>query len=700
MCPRAASGKARAVLVSVAAAAAALGTAAVAHAQTAERDIPVCRDETRDLLTPWSEQRARQVGVHVSEPHVNLLPQAAAGDACVESVDFSERQDGRAFDGIHDWVMASGCKHVLCGTPESPESNTFLAAFSGEFDLNTNVVPDVSSHLDDVLQRRKCFPDPWKAVEMDAEKHERSAGPPPAVAPTRDERQLCFPRTDTVHAEITPPGPLRRYLTSLWRPRTGDWLAWTRMLAEDKACMYGPFVADTGHAAKAEIHPIQMLWWNENVGRDPTDFFAPDGPYMLFLVQDASSRYVKTQDFVLEHPIPEGGTWRPWAKAPLPGIFEIPFWVGTNQPVQFRVEPIAGTEVTVHRPVPPATVVEGDAVRMIATLENSAKGIDAQMEVVCRGDDLARPGYLGKLILTAAVGHDREWEEGYAAVRVTDSRQPPSFRLPTAGGPSPCDTSERLRAIVTWKPTRTTKPARKKPYVAVREIHRGDHETVQKATAAMFAQAGWPLSPATPHPWPVLLRMETLEVEAKPSVACLEEAEEKKLKARATWEPRGQACDVVDGKTCGEVEVREVSASRARVGLDQGAWTDDTSVRKATLDFTVSVRPPHDLTRKFHSTVWSHSFQARHDEWMNAAARLCQELPGVLDAQPDVCPQGVAESARPGWLPGSQEVGVLVTNLTSDEVMTMTELSTLVKETCRLCGRASPSKVQAPVRIK
>jgi hypothetical protein len=696
MCPRGGSGRVRAALALVVV----VGTAAAASAQTAKRDIPLCRDGERDLVTPWKEERVRQVGVNVSEPHVNMLPQASAGDACVESVDFSERQDGRAFDGIHDWVMASGCKHVLCGRPQSPESNTGLSALSGEFDLNTNVVPEISSHLNAVLQRRKCFPDPWKPVEMHRERHERSAGPPPAVAPTRDERYLCFARTETVHAEITPPGRLRRYLASLWRPGTGDWLAWTRTLAENKACMYGPFVADTGHAAKAEIHPIQMLWWNENLARDPGDLFAPDGPYMLFLVQDASSRYVKTQDFVLEHPVPEGGSWRPWARAPLPGTFEIPFWVGTNQPAQFRVEPIAGTEVAVHRPIPPATVVEGETMRMIATLENSAKGIDAQMEVVCRGDDLEKPGYLGKLILTAAVGHDREWEEGYAAVRVTDSRLPPAFRAETAMGPSPCDTSERLRAVVTWKPTKTAKPARQGAYAAVQERSRGDHEKVQEATRAMFAEAGWPRSAATPHPWPVLLRMGTLDVDAIPSVACLEEGEENEVKARTTWEPRAEACDVLNPTECVEVEVRPKSASRAKVGLGQGAWADDTSVRKATLDFTVAVRPPHDLTRKFHSTVWSHAFQAKHEEWMKHAARLCQELPGVLDAHPEVCPQGVAESARPGWLPGSQEVGVLVTNLAGDEVMTMTELSTLLTETCRLCGRANPAKVPEAVRIK
>ena len=328
----------------------------------------------------------------------------------------------------------------------------------------------------------------------------------------------------------------------------------------------------------------------------------------------------QTQDFVLEQPVPEGGSWRPWAKAPLPGTFEIPFWVGTNQPAQFRVDPIGGNDVAVHPPVPPATVVEGDAVRMIATVQNYAKGVDAQMEVVCRGDDLEKPGYLGKLILTAAVGHDREWEEGYAAVRVTDSRQPPSFRSPAAGGPSPCDRREPLRAIVTWKPTKTSQPARRKPYAAVQELRRGDHEKVQEATRAMFAEAGWPSSETTPHPWPVLLRMETLEVEAMPSVACIEEKEEKKLKVHTTWQPRGQACDVLRPDQCGTVDVRPLSAGRARVGLDHGAWTDDTSVRKATLDFSVAVGPPHDLTRDFHSTVWSHAFQAKNDEWMNAAA--------------------------------------------------------------------------------
>jgi hypothetical protein len=691
-----ASAAARACL----AAAAVVGGAGGARAQTAQRDIPMCSDQEGALRKRWSEQRRQQVGVHVSEPYPNMLPQAVAGDACVESVDFSERQDGRATDGIHDWVMASGCKHVLCGTPESVETNTVAAALTGEYDLNNNVVPETASHLNAVLQRRKCFPDPWTPAKMDSERHQRAAAVPPAVAPTRDQRTLCFPRTDTVHAEITPPGRLRRHLATLWSRDDGHWLGWTRTLAERKACMYGPFVADTGHAAKAEIHPIQMLWWNENVARDPDDLFAPDGPYLLFLVQDASSRYLKSHDFVLQRPLPEGGTWRPWAKAPLPGTFEIPFWVGASQPVQFRVEPVLEHDVGPPQRIPPATVVDGDAVRLIATLENSAKGVDAQMEVVCRDDDPGRPGYLGRLILSAAVGHDREWEEGYAAVRVTDSRQPPALGSVAAGEAARCDAADPLRAVLSWTPKKASGPARRPLYAAVEERSADDRLRVEAATRAMFEQAGWPHSPATPHPAPVLLRLSALEVEALPSLACITEAEEKKLKVRTTWQPEGEACEVVPPGRCDTVGVRPLSKSRARVSLDRTAWADDTSVRKATLDFTIDVRPPHETSRQFHSTVWSHAFQARPDEWTNAAARLCQELPAVLDEQPGACPEGVAESARPGWLPGSQEVGVLVTNLAGDAVMTMTELSTLVKEVCRLCGRAGRPRVQEPVRIK
>jgi len=359
-------------------------------------------------------------------------------------------------------------------------------------------------------------------------------------------------------------------------------------------------------------------------------------------------------------------------------------------------------------------VVEDGEVRPVASV-TSFVDVDVETQIVCRLREA--PEFLGRLVLSTAVGHDREWEEGYVAMKVTDDRQPPSFRPPGTDKPTPCDTTRPLRAVVSWKPVagvsrsaggRVTgsSPAQR----AVAESSVADHAAVQDATIAMFKSAGWPFRPDgdpwVPHPWPVLLRMETLELEAKASLPCLTEKEEGAVKVKADWHPEkaAWACDVTEpsgecGSTRGSaVGVAPLDARRARLEL---SGFPDTSVRRARVDLTVSA-DRLSATQDFHTTVWSHGFRADYEEWLKTSVRLCQELPEITRQDPAACSETpvTAEMAHPGWLPGRQEVERLLSILAGDKVMTMTELSTLVREVCRLCGRTTPSGVQEPLRFK
>jgi len=533
----------------------------VAAQEVREGNVPVCDATTFDA---WKALRENTVGVHGSDPHPHLLPSALVQEGCDGPVDFSEEQDGRARDGLHFWVMASACKQTLCGVPRNYEPNIKGSFFSGEYDLNNNVYPD-------------------KAFREEIEKHECFAEESQGLAV--EGSVLCFERPAKggwlMHVEITPPaGPLRRDLMRQWNDRL-VYRHWRKSLGGRTMCVYGPFVADTGHGAKAEIHPTQLFWWNLNQGgsNGRRDLFAPDGPFDLFLVQDGSARYSKEHQYVINREFPEARAWRPWAQAPLSGTFEIAFSSaeGGPQPL-FRVlpwEPLLPEGIGQGPAAGQASPRVGAAPRSASALRNRGtpslpapvvtvpRGGRDKLEVraewlcrcppeVCRdglGSSAAR--YLGRLVISGTVGLDRDWEEGAFGLRVEDDRLPLAQALAKPGDRGAAAAAAVLEgsrpdpdagADLPLEPP-DSEPKELKGQV--RWFVRGDDEergepAKPEHVRALFRAAEWPEE--APHP-PVneLTSPRSIRLEARGRLAGFKERDREKAKIDVRW-GRIEAC--------------------------------------------------------------------------------------------------------------------------------------------------------------
>lgn len=662
---------------------------APAFARAAE--VPVCSDDDRQA---WKAARVASLGVTASDRDRNLLPDALPGDDCLAFVDFSMEQEGRANDGFHQWVYAAGCKQTFCGRPASFEKNLAFAFLSGEFDLNNNLVP-VGEESRKLLEDRFCF-----------ETH-----PPGSTRPAVEAPRLCFPFTEHAHVEITPPRGLRDLLTGLWID-PDDWTSWRKRLREQQMCVYGPFVGDTGHALKAEIHPTQLFWWNENASPVP-DPDAADGPYALFLVQDASSRYSKRHHFVLQDPLPEESTWRPWAQGPVHGRFEIPFWVERGKPVDFRLLRYDGRQrLPPKDPVPsvPGRIQDGPVTVELAFVKNETRlpasyRMDILPEVLCKEcqdgakcqDDpkLAR-GYRAKLVIDAEVGRDIEWEEGHLALLLCDERVDCSARPRDEEGPLSTLPLGPLQSLVTWK--------------ADRGSWRASDGSPRPAIDRMFERVGWP--EATSHPYPALRRLDRVWLRAEAAIPGLEEKEEKRMKTTVDW-GEVRACALLEPGTCEPLRYERVSGTEARLELPG----DPTVVRQVELTVTVGATLP-DLAKAAREgrplpgsleprtdrfTLWSHGFEAGGgDFWNRAVAELCAEK-----ARENVALEkmklwhGLPSERGPGAVVPPVEpllplrnVRHLVRTMVKDGVVTLAELRTLVEQAGRLCGFETPPRVR------
>ena len=418
-------------------------------------NAPPCRTIEKERLEEF-ETLVKKPTERAFDPlHQALLPEATEATrlACQQRVEsFTDEQEGQANDGVHSWLLAAPCKEAVCGQLDGFESNLQTPWLSGEHDFNHNIV-DLDGTALERLEEHGCPPEEnvvsLAAASGGTRADARDVGrfvvrqrpnvaPPlpaepeqPKVVPLRSEPR-CIPKPGEwwLHVEITPAVPLRGPLKKLWY-EPGAWLAWRKSVADQSVCVYGPLVLDTSHD-KTEIHPAQLFWWREaSEGASVVP-----GNSAFFVLQDASSRYNKDHNFVLEKPFPENGLWRPWAKGPVHGRFRIPFRFGEGEPPIFIVAPYFGTwkkelDDCLARPEekkPCGRLPLGPAeARWLKP--PSPDGLEVRAEFVCRDDSAGAPEFKGIFTVEARTGSDREWREGALALRLVDSRQsqPPDF---------------------------------------------------------------------------------------------------------------------------------------------------------------------------------------------------------------------------------------------------------------------------------
>lgn len=649
--------------------------------------VEVCTDEQ---VAEWTHLREDSVGVHLRDPSLYLMPGALppAPDevperSCPGVVELSLNQSGRADDGIHQWIYALSCKRIVCGQPLSFESNRGASFLSGEFDLNNNLL--VPPKLKAELRRYECF-------------HE---GRTRDLAPQYPH--LCFPQTDAIHAEISPPSGMRKALGDLWLVEFPDrWQAWRDRLAEGFVCLEGPVVGDTGHALKLEVHPAQFIWWNENTRRDPrTDPFKEDGPFVLLAIQDASARYSRKHHFVLSDPLPPKGVWRPWAAGPIEATFEIPVAATPKETLHLTIEreqldrPLRPSD----RPLPAVvSYLEArdskEEGRFRAIVSNAAppQSVQAEVRVLCRKD----PGkstdrYLSKLVVHLTTGSDIDWHEGFLALRVTDRRLPRSPSLAVQGEDTlPQRRPPAVLSLLSWKPTDGTR------WISVPAVSLDDAKTAHQLTRKLFEAAGW----TSQHPYPGLRRLTQIDVQVERSLQGPDEheARSRAMRPLLDWPTQPVLQPPSEEVSCGTLEPPTRVQNGLRIRLP------DTPLAPCRLDVTPRVRPsrafiewakrkslaaPTELTQTW--SIWTHGFVAgREDQWMaaiesfwSAEMQRCEKDGYIMTKDRPSC---ATKEELDRSLP-KEEVRILLPPILRDGIVSVDEVAGLADNLRELADR-------------
>ncbi|MCG6926021.1 MAG: hypothetical protein LJF30_11995 [Acidobacteria bacterium] len=683
---------------------------------------------TAEAMTSWLELRRESLGVRGTDPHPILAPEVVPNrdqpleQSCPTEVDFALDQEGRAVDGIHSWVFAHPCKLTVCGSPQSFEENRRLFWISGEYDLNNNIEFD-DDFEQNRLNRHLCIA-PSRGDE--------AAAPGPFLA--LQEPRLCFPRTKTLHVEITPPAGLRPLMRRLWLedPPNG-WYRWRRSLYDQQTCVYGPFVADTAHAAQAEIHPAQLYWWNERLDspggrRDP---FGADGPFALFLIQDGSNRYTQPHHFVLGTAPPDGSDWRPWAYGPLEAVYHVAFWSARSDPPRFELTPYEYGGETSPSPIPESCesdrvqeLTAGDGIVYARVCNGTGRrrgtGVDVESQWLCECDPGKRPrgwtgewcpepGFLGKLTLRMNAGGAREWREGFLAVRLTDSRSP-GRRLAgatlTALDRSKPET-EKPTEQLTWRPG---------PDPPWEQVAPAPDPTAAEARPRLFREAGWPEE--VDYPETSLWRLRSVDLSADVAVPGLRDSDRKKKEVTADF--REAEATSLSSSASRPLSFDQVKQRQARLSLAELPPTEAFRI-EAFVEMTVrhpeiSTEPVvsqagqreirTDEARRARWLLWSHGLGAQPAaEWHRAARALCDcyRRDPPCPAPPSLA--GVREEPPPPAATSTLDVDLrtVVDRILKDDVVSTTQLTLLVRDVHRLCQSGvelQPAARPTPVQAK
>lgn len=84
-----------------------------------------------------------------------------------------------------------------------------------------------------------------------------------------------------------------------------------------KICVYGPWVSEKLHNYRPEIHPAELIWFQDSINFNI---------HYLIVAQDASNRFANPDRYKGNKAYP----WKPWTQKPINGVFKIPFRVNID----------------------------------------------------------------------------------------------------------------------------------------------------------------------------------------------------------------------------------------------------------------------------------------------------------------------------------------------------------------------------------
>jgi hypothetical protein len=352
--------------------------------------------------------------------------------------------DRAATDGFHAWRPLALRKTTICGT---------LAAFGtfqggGDNEVVRILLGDALPEVDWNLFLIPRPGTPFAQRFALARRFMIAGG-------DLGDLESCRKTGDCFEAEITAPAALRRLHSS------PEWVNPEAIVGEE-LCVYGPWVGDSGHGHKPEVHPAERAWW-----ADPDD---PDAVF-LALMQDASQRFVERGAYIrARSPFarPTGMQSLPWASATATeqSTFRVFFDLTPDHPSAALDLEYFGRRTRKVDPPGKWKVVSGEDVELggpysLRVQTRPSRLADARLAppgmsyFACRAGQGADARVHGALILHQRVGCSGCPEEGYEAIKVSrDAASWPGDRSAGPGGtalrarrptPAPIVLTSRLR---------------------------------------------------------------------------------------------------------------------------------------------------------------------------------------------------------------------------------------------------------------
>jgi hypothetical protein len=230
----------------------------------------------------------------------------------------------------YNWLPLSDTKQTMCGRFARFDWNQ---VFTNENDWNIRLIPskyfynafdDAVPYASDPSQVWSCDPVP----NEDPARHSCGVSAGPEYGQIKHN---CF------EAEATPRND--RFQTPWFKKN--DLNNACSNIVDYSLCVYGPYVTESVHGNRPEIHPTQALWWRNKQGLDWESTEAQS--WTLLHVQDASERFQEVSDFA-PRPSDDLVDWAPWAAPKQPVLFDISLETDAtpSTPVTFKVNEFIG----------------------------------------------------------------------------------------------------------------------------------------------------------------------------------------------------------------------------------------------------------------------------------------------------------------------------------------------------------------------